>query len=64
MTTAEPQSREEIEEFFREKLAAGEADTGLYDVGLSFVVVDRVGPDQEVTFHWFDQAQPFNDLLR
>lgn len=63
MSRADPQKQEEIEAFFREKLAAGEAETGLYDLGLSFVVVDRVGPDQKVTFQWFGEALRFNDLL-
>lgn len=63
MSTVEPQTQEEIEAFLREKLASGEAETGLYDLGLSFVVVDRVGPDQEVTFQWFGHALRFNDLL-
>lgn len=63
MSTQEPQTREEIEAFLRAKLESGEAETGLYDLGLSFVVVDRVGPDQAITFQWFDQAMHFNDLL-
>lgn len=63
MSTAEPQTQEEIEAFLRAKLATGEAETGLYDLGLSYVVVDRVGADDEVTFQWFDRAMRFNELL-
>jgi hypothetical protein len=57
----EPSTREEIEAFLEPKIKAGEADTGLYDVGLSYVVVDVVGG--KVTFEWFSHAMPFNDLL-
>lgn len=63
MSTPEPQTQEEVEAFLRTKLESGEAETGLYNLGLSFVVVDRVGPDQAITFQWFDQAMHFNDLL-
>lgn len=63
MSTPEPQTQEEIEAFLRARLESGEAETGLYNLGLSFVVVDRVGHDQAITFQWFDQAMHFNDLL-
>ncbi len=64
MSAAEPQTQEEIEAFLRTKVEADEAETGLYDLGLSYVVVDRVGPKNEVTFQWFEKAIRFNDLLQ
>jgi hypothetical protein len=64
MSTAEPQTQEEIEAFLRNKLEAGEAETGLYDLGHSYVVVDRVGPENDLTFQWFNEAMCFNDLLQ
>lgn len=64
MKTTEPQTQEEIEVFLRAKLEADEAETGLYDLGLSYVVVDRVGPENELTFQWFEKAIRFNDLLQ
>ena len=60
---AEPQTQEEIEAFLRTKIETDEAETGLYDLGLSFVVVDRVGPNDDLVFQWFDKAIHFNDLL-
>ena len=64
MSAAEPQTQEEIEAFLRTKVEADEAETGLYDLGLSYVVVDRVAPKNEVTFQWFDKAIRFNNLLQ
>jgi hypothetical protein len=64
MSTAEPQTQEEIEAFLRKKLEADEADTGLYDLGLTYVVVDRIGQDNNMTFTWFEKAIPFSDLLQ
>ena len=43
--------REEVEALLKEKYESGEADTGLYDTGWQFVVMDVVGG--EVTFQWF-----------
>ncbi|KGG86186.1 hypothetical protein P245_20935 [Comamonas thiooxydans] len=60
----EPQTREEVESYLRAKLDADEAETGLYNIGLGFVVVDRVGHDNKITFQWFDEAIRFDDLLR
>lgn len=60
-TVAEPTTREEIEAVIKAKLEAGEAETGLYDTGLWFVVVDRV--NNEVTFQWFESAMSLNDVL-
>lgn len=64
MSLTEPQTREEVEAYLRAKLDADEAETGLYDLGLGFVVVDRIGHDNEVTFHWFDEAMSFDELLQ
>lgn len=64
MSLTEPQTREEVEAYLRAKLDADTAETGLYDVGLGFVVVDRIGHDNEVTFHWFDRAMSFDELLQ
>lgn len=63
MSAVEPQTREEVEAFLRVKLDSGDVETGLYALELGHVVVDRVGPDDEVTFEWFDNAINFNDLL-
>ena len=43
MKMTEPTTREEVEAVLRTKIEADEAETGLYDTGLFFVVVDRVG---------------------
>ena len=61
----DPSSRDDIECLLRAKIEAGEAETGLYDVGLSFVVADNVLTDGRdvVTFQWFEHAMPFNDVL-
>lgn len=64
MSKADPKTREEVEAVLRDKLASDEADTGLYDLGLGYVVVDRVGHENAVTFQWFDGAMDFNELLR
>lgn len=57
----DPSSREDIEIVLKVKVEADEAETGLYDCGISYVVVDRV--DGEVTFQWFEHAMPFGDVL-
>lgn len=43
MSAVEPQAREEVEAFLRVKLNSGDAEAGLYALGLGHVVVDRVG---------------------
>lgn len=58
---AEPTTREEIEAVLKAKIEAGEAETGLYDTGLRFVVVDRV--NGEFTFEWFERGMLLNDIL-
>jgi hypothetical protein len=54
-------TREDMEALIRSKVDADEAETGLYNIGLAYVVVDRV--DGKVTFQWFGEAMPFTDLL-
>ena len=63
MSGPEPQTREEVEAFLRAKLDSGDAETGLYDLGLGYVVVDRCGPENKVSFQWFDEAIDFNRLI-
>ncbi len=63
MSTEDPQTREEVEAFLADKLASGDAETGLYDLGLGYVAVGRDGPNNEVTFRWFDGAVDFRALL-
>lgn len=58
----ETTTREEIEAVLKAKIEADEAETGLYDIGLQFVVVDRV--NGEFTFEWFECAISLNDVLR
>ncbi|BBB64224.1 hypothetical protein UNDKW_5951 (plasmid) [Undibacterium sp. KW1] len=57
----EPIARDEIEAFLKTKIEADEAETGLYDTGEWFVVVDRV--DDEFTFQWFDSPIHLDDVL-
>lgn len=57
----DPATREDIEALLKAKVEADEAETGLYDTGLAYVVVDRV--DGAVTFQWFGNAMPFSDVL-
>lgn len=53
--------QEEVESLLRQKYEAGEADTGLYDTGLQFVVMDTV--NGEVTFQWFASPRLLADVL-
>ncbi len=53
--------RNEVEALLTRKYEAGEAETGLYNTGLQFVVMDVV--DGEVTFQWFQDAHSLEDLL-
>ena len=41
----------EIEALLKAKYASGEADTGLYDTGLQYVIMDV--EDGEIIFHWY-----------
>lgn len=58
----EPSTREEIESVLKARIEADAAETGLYDTGLWFVVVDRV--NGEFTFQWFDSPMQLSDVLR
>lgn len=62
IAVAEPTTREEIEAILKAKIEADEAETGLYDTGLWFVIVDRV--NGEFTFQWFDSAMQLDDVLQ
>jgi hypothetical protein len=53
--------REEMEALLREMLEAGEIETGLFNAGQQFVVVDRV--DDELLFVWFDEAWHLDQVL-
>lgn len=52
--------RDEVEALLKAKFDAGEADTGLYDTGLEFVVMDVV--DCKVTFQWFASSRTLDDV--
>jgi hypothetical protein len=60
----DPSERNDIEFLVKVKIEAGEAETGLYDIGLSYLVVDRVDTEQgeAFTFQWFDSMMPFRNL--
>jgi hypothetical protein len=51
----------EIEALLRAKLEAGEIETGLFNAGLKYVVMDRVG--EELTFAWFDEILSIDHLV-
>lgn len=53
--------RDEVEALLMAKYEAGEADTGLYDNGLQFVVMDVVGG--EVAFRWFASSRTLDDVV-
>lgn len=53
--------REELEALLKAKIEAGEAETGLYNTGLQYVVVDIVG--DEITFQWFSNMMTVDDLV-
>lgn len=52
--------RDEVEALLKAKFDAGEADTGLYDTGLEFVVMDVV--DCKITFQWFESSRTLDDV--
>lgn len=58
--------QEEIEALLAAKIEAGEAETGLYNAGLQYVVVDRImdGKTDRLTFQWFSNMQAIDDLVR
>lgn len=58
---AEPTTRDGIEAALRAKYEAGELDSGLFNTGLSWVVMDNV--DGELQFQWFDEAMLLDQVL-
>jgi hypothetical protein len=58
-------TQEEMEALLKAKIAAGEAETGLYNTGLQWVVVDRVSGSkgEEFTFQWFHSMLSVDDLV-
>lgn len=50
----------EIEALLKQKHLDGLADTGLYDTGLQYVVMDVV--DENYTFQWFPSLRTLDDL--
>ena len=52
--------RDEVEALLKAKYEAGEADTGLYDTGLQYVVMDNVGGT--LSFQWFASAHTLDDV--
>ena len=54
-------NQEQIEALLKKKYEAGEAETGLYNTGLQFVVMDMV--DGQVSFQWFSEALDLGDHL-
>jgi hypothetical protein len=62
----DPTDQRDIEFLLKAKIETGDAETGLYDLGMGYVVVDRVDVGNglsELTFQWFYNAIPFRDLL-
>lgn len=63
-TTTEPTTREEIEAVLKAKIESGEAEAGLYNTGIYFVVARRSNDFGEpIYFEWFDSPLQFSDLL-
>lgn len=58
---SEPTTRDEIETALRARYEAGELDTGLFNTGICWVVMDNV--NGELTFQWFDDAVHLDDVL-
>ena len=54
---------QQIEAQLRAKLEAGQIETGLFNVGLQYVVMDRVGSKDELTFAWFDEVKSIDHLV-
>jgi len=55
-------SREEVEALLRAKRESDGIDTGLYDCGLQYVVMDEVD-GVGLTFTWFSQMNDLDDLV-
>jgi hypothetical protein len=58
---SEPTTREEIEAALRAKYEAGNLDTGLFNTGLCWVVMDNV--EGKIEFQWFDEALAIDRVL-
>lgn len=54
-------TNEEIEAALRAKYEAGELDTGLFNTGICWVVMDNI--DGELQFQWFDVALSLDQVL-
>jgi len=61
-TVTDPTTREEIEAVIKAKIESGDAEPGLYDVGISYVVVNDIF-GCGITFQWFGNVISFSDLL-
>lgn len=57
----DPTSQDDIEAVLRAGYMAGEVDTGLYNTGLQYVVMDVV--DGEIVCTWFQSAQTLENIL-
>ena len=53
--------QDQIESLLKQKYESGEAETGLYNTGLQFVVMDVV--NGQMTFEWFSNAHDLGNLL-
>jgi hypothetical protein len=58
----EPNTQPEIETFIKTLIDAGEAEVGLYSVGVSYVVVGWFHGHLE--FKWYTEAISFSDLTK
>lgn len=58
---SEPTTREEIEAALRAKYEAGDVDTGLFNTGLCWVVMDAA--DGELVFQWFEVELHVDQVL-
>lgn len=58
-------TRDEVEAVLKAKIETGDADTGLYDTGTQYVVVDIVneGNGDQMTFCWFDTLHTVDDVM-
>ena len=58
---SDPTSRDEIEAALRARYEAGELDTGLFNTGLCWVVMDNV--DGRLEFQWHEEAVDLSHAL-
>lgn len=62
----EPTTQSEIEAFLTAKITAGDADVGLYDCGMSHVLVEwerSASLGRELKFSWYPDVLHLDDLL-